>query len=254
MTTCGKKQAKRYIIMKTKTRIILLSFVAAVLLTVLIFSLIYWEVITHLFKEMVGGVEIAKEYIIDTGIVGIIAITLLIVVFFFFPIISSVPVQIASAITYGLLFGVIHVSLSVVISSQLVFLFSRCIRAFSSKKQYEKQLELEEKIRKSKRSIVYFLFLAYLAPFVPFLLIHSVAASSGMKWWKYSLITLLGPLPDIIITLWLGVKVTSSSPVVSYIILMIIITCVVLSMIYKEKLVNLIFAPKKEVNNDNGQQ
>ena len=75
-----------------------------------------------------------------------------------------------------------------------------------------------------------------------------------MKWWKYSLITLLGPLPDIIITLWLGVKVTSSSPVVSYIILMIIITCVVLSMIYKEKLVNLIFAPKKEVNNDNGQQ
>ena len=68
MTACGKKQAKRYIIMKTKTRIILLSFVAAVLLTVLIFSLIYWEVITHLFKEMVGGVEIAKEYIIDTGI------------------------------------------------------------------------------------------------------------------------------------------------------------------------------------------
>ena len=61
MTTCGKKQVKRYIIMKTKTRIILLSFVAAVLLTVLIFSLIYWEVITHLFKEMVGGVEIAKE-------------------------------------------------------------------------------------------------------------------------------------------------------------------------------------------------
>ena len=58
MTPFGKKQVKRYIIMKTKTRIILLSVAAAILLTVLIFSLIYWEIITHLCMEMISGVEI----------------------------------------------------------------------------------------------------------------------------------------------------------------------------------------------------
>ena len=74
------------------------------------------------------------------------------------------------------------------------------------------------------------MFLAYLAPFVPFMVIHSIAAESGMKWWKYALITLLGPLPDVIVTLWAGVKITtSSSPIVSYIILIVIIVIVVLT-------------------------
>ena len=106
---------------------------------------------------------------------------------------------------------------------------------------------MEEKIKNSKRSIYVFLFLAYLAPFVPFLLIHTVAAGSGMKWWKYALITLLGPLPDIVVTLWAGVKITtSSSPLTSYIILLVIIVCVVCSIAYKEKIIDFIFAPKEK--------
>ena len=115
---------------------------------------------------------------------------------------------------------------------------------------------MEEKIKNSKRSIYYFLFLAYLAPFVPFLIIHMVAADSGIKWWKYALITLLGPVPDIIITLWAGVKITTSStPITSYILLMIIIVIVVLSMLYKNKFIDLIFTPKdkKEKNKDEQQ-
>ena len=62
--------------------------------------------------------------------------------------------------------------------------------------------------------------MAYLAPFVPFMVIHMIAADSGMKWWKYALITFFGPIPDIVVTLWAGVKITtSSSPIVSFIIL-----------------------------------
>jgi uncharacterized membrane protein YdjX (TVP38/TMEM64 family) len=97
------------------------------------------------------------------------------------------------------------------------------------------------------------MFIAYLAPFIPFMLIHTVAANSGMKWWKYSLVTLIGPIPDIFVTLWLGEKVTaSSSPVVSFVILLFIIVCVVVSMIYKEKIVDFIFKPRKEEKGENG--
>ena len=74
-----------------------------------------------------------------------------------------------------------------------------------------------------------------------------VAADSGMKWWKYALVTLIGPLPDIIITLWAGVKITtSSSPIIAYIILVVIITIVVFTMIYKKKIVDWIFTPKEK--------
>lgn len=236
-------------IMRNKRRIVLLSLTLAVLLAIVVFSLWNWDIIIHLCYEMVSGVAIAKEHILESGVVGFIAISVLIILFFFFPVISSVPIQIASAISYGLPFGIAHVIFSVFIASQLNFLFVKCVHSLKNKKRQEKQREMEEKIQNSRRSVEFFLILAYVAPFVPFFLIHTVAASSGMKWWKYSLITFFGPIPDIVLTLWLGVKITTSTPVVSYAIFIIIILCVVLSLTLKEKILDLIFVPKKEGKN-----
>ncbi len=227
------------------------------LLTVLaLFSIFNWEIIIHLFKELSSDMEVLKEYVRSLGITGVIAMTIVIIICFFFPFISSVPIQLTSAISYGLWFGLVHVALSVFIASQLVFLFTKSTLFLSSSKKREEHRLMEEKIKNSKRSIYWFLILAYLAPFVPFLIIHMVAADSGIKWWKYALITLLGPIPDIIVTLWAGVKITTSStPITSYILLMVIIVIVVLSMLYKNKLIDLIFTPKdKKEKNNNEQQ
>ncbi len=232
--------------MKNKKEKLLVLLTLLIVLAIVIFSIVNWSAIVYLFKEMIAGVSIVKEYVRSLGLAGILSISVIIIVCFFFPVISSVPIQLASSVTYGLPFGFIHVVLSVFVASQLAFLFTRCVRVFQSQKQRQKQLEMEETINSSSRSILYFLFLAYLAPFVPFMLIHTVAANSGMKWWKYSLVTLIGPMPDVIVTLWLGEKVTSaSSPTVSFVVLLIIISCVVLSLIYKEKIVDFIFKPKK---------
>jgi uncharacterized membrane protein YdjX (TVP38/TMEM64 family) len=233
--------------MRSKKERLILSFTALILIGILVFSIFEWEIISYLFKQVVSGASIVKDYVLSLGVLGASAITLVIVVLFFFPIISSVPVQLASAVSYGLPLGVLHVSLSIFLASQLAFLFTRSAVLLSSEKRRKEHLLMEEKIKNSKRSIYVFLFLAYLAPFVPFLLIHTVAASSGMKWWKYALITLLGPLPDVVITLWAGVKITtSSSPLTSYIILLVIIVCVVVSIAYKDRIIDFIFAPKEK--------
>ena len=169
-------------------------------------------------------------------------------------VISSIPVQLASVVAYGLPCAIVHVSLSVFVASQISFLLVRCFRVFQSPKQKKKQQEMEEKIRNSRRSIMTFIVLAYLAPFVPFLLIHIVAANSGMKWWKYALVTLLGPIPDIVTTLYLGAKIaTTSSPVTSLVVLLLVIGCISLSMIYKEKIIDWVFAPKKESEDTHGE-
>ena len=233
--------------MRSKKERLILLFTVLILIGILVFSIFEWEVISYLFKQVVSGASIVKDYVLSLGVLGASAITLVIVVLFFFPIISSVPVQLASAVSYGLPFGVLHVSLSIFLASQLAFLFTRSAVLLSSEKRRKEHLLMEEKIKNSKRSIYVFLFLAYLAPFVPFLLIHTVAASSGMKWWKYALITLLGPLPDVVITLWAGVKITtSSSPLTSYIILLVIIVCVVVSIAFKDRIIDFIFAPKEK--------
>ncbi len=237
--------------MNKKNGFILLGITAVLLLVVALFSIFNWDTVSYLFNQMSSGVSIAGEYILGLGWVGFAAISLIIVVCFFVPVISSIPVQLASVVSYGLPIATIHVILSIFIASQFAFLFTRCFRVFSTKKQIEKRIKMEEQIKNSNRSVMYFLVFAYLAPFVPFLLIHTVAASSGIKWWKYSLITLIGPIPDVIVTLWLGMKVTSSSPIVSYITLLIIVICVILSFTFKEKIMNIIFGAKKE--NTDGQ-
>lgn len=241
--------------MKNKKEILLILCTVCVLLVITVFSILNWGTIIRLFHEMIMGVAIVKEYVLSLGVAGVLAITLIIIACFFFPVVSSVPVQLASAISYGLPFGIVHVIVSVFLASQLTFLFTRTFRVFQSAKQRKKQQLMEEKIRNSKRSIVHFLLLAYLAPFVPFLLIHTVAANSGIKWRTYALITLLGPIPDIVVTLWLGEKITSTfSPAVSFSILMLIVLCVVLFILYREKLVDLIFEPRKEGDCTNGEQ
>lgn len=237
----------------TKKEKILMLLTTAILLTIGIFAACNWSDFVHLFKEMVTGVEIVRENILDLGIAGILIISLIIVICFFFPVISSIPVQLASVVAYGLPCAIVHVSLSVFVASQISFLLVRCFRVFQSPKQKKKQQEMEEKIRNSRRSIMTFIVLAYLAPFVPFLLIHIVAANSGMKWWKYALVTLLGPIPDIVITLYLGAKIaTTSSPVTSLVVLLLVIGCISLSMIYKEKIIDWVFAPKKESEGEHG--
>ena len=233
--------------MRNKKEKLIILITLCVLIGILLFSIFNWEIISYLFKQVVSGASIVKDYVLSLGVIGVIAITLVIVALFFFPVISSIPLQLASAVSYGLPLGILHVSLSIFLASQLAFLFTRSALLLSSEKRRQEHRLMEEKIKNSKRSIYVFLFLAYLAPFVPFLLIHMVAANSGMKWWKYALITLLGPLPDIVVTLWAGVKITtSSSPLTSYIILLVIIVCVVASITYKEKIIDFIFAPKEK--------
>lgn len=234
-----------------KKEITIVIITALILTALIVFSIINWEVIIYLFEQVSSGADVVQDYILSLGIVGVIAMSIVMIVCFFFPFISSVPIQLASAVSYGLWGGFIHVAISFFIASQLLFLFSKSTLFLSSKKKREEHLLMEEKIKNSKRSIYYFLFLAYLAPFVPFMVIHSIAAESGMKWWKYALITLLGPIPDIIVTLWAGVKITtSSSPIVSYIILIVIILIVVLTIVFKNKLIDWIFTPKEKEENE----
>ena len=143
--------------MRSKKEYGLLAFTAGLLLLAGAFALWNWDSIVCLFQQMLTGVSIVREYVLSLGVAGVLVITLIIIVCFFVPVISSIPVQLASAISYGLPFGIVHVILSVFLASQLAFLFTRCIRVFQSPKQRKKQQEMEERIQNSSRSMLSFL-------------------------------------------------------------------------------------------------
>ena len=89
------------------------------------------------------------------------------------------------------------------------------------------------------------MLIAYLVPFIPFLIISSIAAS-GLKYWKYFLFTVFGPILEVIVTLFLGQALLNTSPVASVVTLVLIIAIVVLSIIFKDKIVDFVFVERKK--------
>lgn len=225
--------------------IILLSTTGLVLLFILIFCIINWHVVLDIFLSVISSASVMREYMLSIGIVGVIAIMLVMIVLYFFPVVSSIPLQIASLIAYGLLGGTIISCLSVAIGSQLFYLFGKNFETFYSESHRAKHKEVEKRIQNSNRSITLVLILAYFIPCIPYLIISSLARKSRMKWWKYTLFNTIGPIPGIFATLVLGKKVAASSALASVILLAAMIILVVLSFIYQEKLINFIFKPKK---------
>ncbi|MCI5745456.1 MAG: VTT domain-containing protein [Erysipelotrichaceae bacterium] len=228
-----------------KLDIFLLALTILIFAFIIFFCIFNWHLVIDLLNVIINGKDVVKDYMAQFNFVGVIAISLLIIFCFFFPFFSSLPLQIICLFSYGYIKGSIIVSLSIAIASQLLFILQKNMKSFIfSKKQKEKQRKIEERIKNSKRNINAVMALLYVIPCIPFLIISSIACRSNMKWWKYTLFTFLGPIPEVFVTLFLGEKVTSaSSPILSFIILVFMILLVVLSLIFKDKLIYFIFKP-----------
>ncbi len=228
---------------------ILLIISSIILLLITIFLIVFWDTAYSIMEKMLNGVELVEDYIKSFGITGIIVMVIIMIICFFFPVISSMPIQIACGISYGMLGGGAIVLIAFFIATQMLYLFRQNLKAFSSPKQLEKRLELEKMIEESNRNIYFALIIAYLFPGIPFLVISNLAAS-GLKYPKYTLVTVLGMIPDIITTIFVGEKLLSSSPVASIVTLIAIIVIIVLSIIFNDKLIRWVFAPKKNKSSE----
>ncbi len=231
----------------SKKDTILLSISATILVAIAVFLIVFWDTAYAILEKLLNGIDLVQDYIRSFGIVGIIVMMIIIIVLFFFPFISSMPIQIACGIGYGIWLGGLIVLTSLFIATQLLFLFRQNLRVFSSQKQIKKRQELEKLIRESDRNVYFAIAIAYLLPAVPFLVISNLAASC-LKYWKYTLVTIAGMIPDILVTIFLGEKLLSTSPVASVITLIAVIIVITLSIIFNDKLVYLAFAPRKKKN------
>ncbi len=224
---------------------LLLSLSALILVAIAIFLIRYRNIAYSLAEKMLRGVDLVEEYIHSLGLIGITIMILIMIFCFFFPMISSIPVQIACGITYGILGGSAIAMLALILATQLLYLFRQNLKVFSSPKQIQKRKELEKMIAESDRNLYFALLIAYLLPAVPYLVISNLAAS-GLNYRKYTLVTVLGMIPDLVCTIFLGEKMLSTSPIASIITLIVMVIVITLSIIFNDKLLTWVFAPKKK--------
>ena len=76
----------------TRKNTILLICSFLILLAIVVFSIINWDLIHYLFEQLFLGVEFVGDYVKSLGFGGLLCIALVILVCFFFPVISSVPI------------------------------------------------------------------------------------------------------------------------------------------------------------------
>lgn len=229
-----------------KANLIIFILTVAACFFLLFMCLFNWHNVSQIFLRLIRGGALLKEFVQGLGFGGIAAIFSLISLLFFFPFISSLPLQIAAGISYGTIYGTLLISAALFFSSQLVYLFYKNINMFTrSPKKIAARKNLEDKIRNSGKNMVVVLFLAYLVPGIPFILIAVVGAVSGVKWWQYTIFSVLGPIDEVYITLLIGNAVVGHSPLLSAIFLGVILILLACSLIFKDKIVDLIFKPRK---------
>ena len=148
--TLGRKFVTRFMSMSNKKERTIILITALVLVFIITFSILNWATIKFLFEQVSSGAVVVKEYVQSLGVTGVIAMSIVMIVCFFFPFISSVPIQLTSAVSYGLWWGLLHVALSVFVASQLAFLFTKSTLFLSSKKKKEEHRLMEEKIKNKK--------------------------------------------------------------------------------------------------------
>jgi len=157
------------------------------------------------------------EYGIFTYLVVFIFQSLLILLTF----LPTSPLQIISGIILNPIYAFITILLGVILGNFLMWVLVKKGMANNSyyNKQLEKYEELNEPETLSKKII-----LLYLLPVISYGIIAYTCAKSKMKYTKYFLITTIGPIPSIIVSVTLGQLAISESLFIILVLALIILS------------------------------
>lgn len=233
-----------------KRDLTLLIVTVAILSAIALFAILNWSTLITFIKMLLEKTDLVKDFIRSFGFPGKLVLFLIIVACFFFPVISSLPAQVALGLAYGLFEGSIIVSLAFFTAAQIYYLIRKDMRILSKRKK-KKDAKIKEMIANSDVNIHFAMVLSYVFPFIPFIIISGLAYDGLKKYWQYFLYTLFGPVGEVVFTLFVGEKLLNSSPIATFITLIFIIIVVFLSIVFKDKMIEFIFRPKKEGRSEN---
>ena len=159
-----------------------------------------------------------------------------------FPLIPAAAIGILTGLTYGVLWGALIFLGGITLGNIAVIFFMRRIEGFLTKRikhnVKHNGLLSKENLDKIKRPEIVAFFL-FLIPFIsgvgPYLF-----AETNVKLWKYLTAVLAGSIPQTIIYVILGARISQGSYTAAIIIAAIFAVAVAFIIIFKKKIMNLI--------------
>ncbi|MCH5180162.1 MAG: VTT domain-containing protein [Erysipelotrichales bacterium] len=194
------------------------------------------ELFKSLFREGITKQEI-REIAQQFGVRGVLFVgfaSMLQVIFMFLP---AEPVQVIAGVSYGLWYGILICIIGVFVGNTIIYI---CYKIFGTKMHdyYSRKVNIDFDNAKTVRSITLIVLILYLLPAIPYGMICFFAASMGLKYHRYIILTILGALPSVLIGVSLGHLAITASIIWAAIIFGILLIIIIFMIVKREALFN----------------
>ncbi|MBR5523876.1 MAG: VTT domain-containing protein [Clostridia bacterium] len=217
-----------------KLYIALGAIVVFALLMLLAFSGDNFVVLKNLFTQDLSNEEM-RDLLNDFGWRGKIAITVMAMLQVVCAFLPAEPVQVLGGFTFGFPVGLLCCMVGVLLGNTLIYIlqnvFGDRLRGFFVKKL---GLDLEAIAHSGKCVLI--IFILYFLPAIPYGMICFFAASTGMSYRRFIVVTGLGSIPSVCIGVGLGYMAVASNWVVSACIFAVLMVILVVMFWKKDRL------------------
>ncbi|MBE6787512.1 MAG: hypothetical protein E7537_04100, partial [Ruminococcaceae bacterium] len=161
------------------------------------------------------------------------------------------PTQVAAGVVFGFPVGFACCAVGVAIGNTLIYLLYKTY-GDGIRQYFVKNLDFDlETAANSSRSVL-IIFLLYFLPAIPYGMICFFAASIGMKYRRFIVVTVLGSVPSICIGVGLGHMTLATSWIISVCVFAVLVALIILLSIKRDwffaKVNALAAKPKKQKN------
>ena len=219
-----------------KLKSMLLSGLIILIITVLcalfVFSGDNLDLLRSLFLNYHTPDEL-RDKLGDFGIKGYITIVFLSMLQVVLSILPAEPVQVLAGLAFGFPLGILLSTVGVFLGNTVIFLLYK--KYGNSLKRYfvnNLHVDLDKAAKSAKLTII--IFILYFLPAIPYGMICFFAASVGMKYTRYTVITLLGALPSVCLGVGLGHIAIGSSRVLTLSIVAVLAVLILIVMLKKK--------------------
>lgn len=217
---------------RMKLLAILTLFILMLLLTVFLFSGENFDLLISMFDKNCTNEQLLEK-LGDFGIKGYVTVTVLSLLQVVFTFLPAEPAQVLAGLAFGFPLGVLCCMLGVLLGNTVIYvlfkIFGDGIREF-----FVKNLDVDLKNSSSAAKVTVIIFILYFLPAIPYGMICFMAASLGMKYRRYILVTLLGAFPSVCIGVGFGHLAGTTSWGVSVVVFAVIILLLILLMFKRD--------------------
>ena len=184
---------------------IMTAIFLAVFLSLLLWFFLSGEnamLLRSIFLEKQTGDEL-RESLLALGFRGYITIAALSMLQGLMAFLPAEPVQVIAGLSFGFPLGLLCCAIGVFLGNLMIYIL---YRVYGEKIQdyFIRNINIDFEKAATSEKIVFIIFILYFLPAIPYGMICFFAASVGMKYPRFALVTFLGSLPSVCIGVGLG--------------------------------------------------